>query len=147
LEVKIVVDGSAIGTVLCVDDDVAGLELRKEMLEMHGYRVLTALSAKEALEVFDHEEIDVVLTDHLLRGQTGTSLAAQMKRRRPDVAVAVYSGVAQSPDDIYKADAFITKLVTPEELIAYLERTIATKNAGRNAAKKLNKKHARQSSA
>jgi CheY-like chemotaxis protein len=127
MEVKIVVDESAIGTVLCVDDDVAGLDLRKEMLEMHGYRVLTALSPKEALEVFDREEVDVVLTDHLLRGQTGTSLAAEMKRRKPEVAVTIYSGVAQSPDDIEEADAFITKLVTPEELIAYLELTITAK--------------------
>ena len=137
------VDGSAIGAVLCVDDDVAGLNLRKEMLEMHGYQVLTAFSAEEALEVFDREEIDVVLTDHLLRDQSGTSLAAEMKRRRPDVAVAVYSGVAQSPEDIHKADAFITKLVTPEELIAYLERTISAKRAGRKTTAKFSKKQGR----
>ena len=137
------VDESAIGTVLCVDDDVEGLDLRKEMLEMHGYRVLTALSAKEALDVFDREEIDVVLTDHLLRGQSGTSLAAEMKRRRPQVAVAVYSGVAQSPEDIHKADAFITKLVTPEELIAYLERTIFAKRAAEKTTEKFLKKQGR----
>lgn len=117
------------GTVLCVDDDVEPLNLRKAMLEMHGYSVLTATSAKEALKLFDSIEVDVVLTDHLLKGQTGTALAAEMKRRKPHVPIAIYSGVAQAPEDIEKADVFITKLVTPEELLAYLEATIPTKNA------------------
>src|SRR2546430_17721729 len=88
------------------------LNLRKAMLESHGYRVLTATNVEEALKLFDCEGVDVVLTDHLLKGRTGTALAAEMKRRKPVV-----------PDDMYKADVFITKLVTPEELLAYLEAT------------------------
>lgn len=127
------------GTVLCVDDEVDALNLRKAMLEMHGYTVLTATNAKEALKLFDSEEIDVVLTDHLLKGQTGTALAAEMKRRKPDIAVAVYSGVAPPPDDVDKADVFITKLVTPEELLAYLEATIPTKSKRRTTISKLAK--------
>jgi len=118
------------GTVLCVDDEIEALNLRKAMLETHGYRVLIAINAEEALKVFDCEEIDVVLTDHLLKGQTGTALAAEMKLRKPGVEVAIYSGVAQPPEDIEKADVFITKLVTPEELLAYLEATITAKAKG-----------------
>ena len=117
------------GTVLCVDDEVEALNLRKAMLESHGYRVLTATSAEEALKMFDSTEVDVVLTDHLLKGQTGTALAAEMRRRKPHVPIAIYSGVAQVPDDMDKADVFITKLVTPEELLAYLEATITAKMA------------------
>jgi len=122
------------GTVLCVDDEVEALNLRKAMLESHGYRVLTATSAEEALKVFDSTEVDVVLTDHLLKGQTGTALAAEMRRRKPHVPIAIYSGVAQVPDDMDKADVFITKLVTPEELLAYLETTITAKNAKSHSA-------------
>ena len=119
------------GIVLCVDDEVEALNLRKAMLESHGYKVLTATNAEEALKIFDSTEVDVVLTDHLLtKGQTGTALAAEMKLRKPGVAVAIYSGVAQVPDDMYKADVFITKLVTPEELLAYLEATITAKAKG-----------------
>ena len=117
------------GIVLCVDDEVEALNLRKAMLESHGYRVLTATNAEEALKLFDCEAVDVVLTDHLLKGQTGTALAAEMKLRKPGVAVVIYSGVARVPDDMYKADVFIAKLVTPEELLAYLKATITTKIA------------------
>ena len=122
------------GIVLCVDDEVEALNLRKAMLESHGYRVLTATNAEEVLKLFDCEGVDVVLTDHLLKGQTGTALAAEMKRRKPNVPIAIYSGVAQVPDDMYKADVFITKLVTPEELLAYLEATITMKMAKSRAA-------------
>lgn len=126
--------GSRNGTVLCVDDEVGALNLRKTMLESHGYRVLIALNAEEALKVFDREDIDVVLTDHLLKGRrTGTTLAAEMKRHKPNVAVAIYSGVAEAPEDIAKADVFITKLVTPEELLAYLEAAITAKSKDRRA--------------
>ena len=116
------------GIVLCVDDEVEALDLRKAMLESHGYKVLTATNAEEALKIFDSTEVEVVLTDHLLtKGQTGTALAAEMRRRKPNVPIAIYSGVAQVPDDMDKADVFITKLVTPEELFAYLEATITAK--------------------
>jgi DNA-binding NtrC family response regulator len=126
--------GLRTGTVLCVDDEMEALDLRKKVLEAHGYRVLTASNAKEALKLFDSEEIDVVLADHQLKGQSGTALAAEIKRRKPDVAVAIYSGVAHPPEDIDKADMFITKLVTPEELLAYLEGAIAAKTKGRTRA-------------
>jgi CheY-like chemotaxis protein len=123
------------GIVLCVDDEVEALNLRKAMLESHGYSVLTAANAEEALGVFDSTEVDVVLTDHLLtKGQTGTGLAAEMRRRKPDVAIAIYSGVAQPPNDMDKADVFITKLVTPEELLAYLHVTITRKIAKGHSA-------------
>ena len=127
---------SGIGTILCVDDDVDGVAVRKQMLEMHGYRVLTAINAEEALRLFDSTEVDVVLTDHLLKGQTGTALAAEMKRRKPKVAVAIYSAVSQIPMDIEKADVFITKLVSPEELLAYLEATIPRVKKGTSGAEK-----------
>lgn len=120
---------SGIGTILCVDDDVEALNLRKAMIEMHGYKVLTATNGEQALKLFEAEEIDVVLTDHLLRGRTGTALAAEMKRHKPDVPIAIYSGVSQIPTDIEKADVFITKLVTPEELLAYLHTTISARKA------------------
>ena len=129
------------GIVLCVDDEPEALNLRKQVLEAHGYKVLLATDAPEALQLFDFEEIDVVLTDHLLKGQTGTALAAEMKRRKPEVAVAIYSGVSEAPEDIAKADVFITKLVTPEELLAYLAATIAAKTQAQSIKGKLAKRH------
>ena len=116
------------GTVLCVDDEPTPLALRKKVLETHGYRVLTATNAEGALNIFETEEIDVVLTDHLLQSQTGTALAAEMKYRKPDTAVAIYSGVLQPPEDIHKADAFITKLVSIQELLDYVDSAISAKN-------------------
>lgn len=38
--------------LLCIDDELGGLEVRKMVLESAGYAVLTAGSGKAGLEIF-----------------------------------------------------------------------------------------------
>jgi len=45
-------------TILCVDDEAPGLYFRKLILERQGYRVVTATSADDGIEL--------VVTDHLM---------------------------------------------------------------------------------
>jgi CheY-like chemotaxis protein len=96
-------------TILCIDDEAIALIARKMVLEKEGYRVLTARDAGSALDFFSHHEVDLVVTDHLLRGLTGTEIAAEMKRLKPSVPIVVLSGVAEIPKDIGYADLFISK--------------------------------------
>ena len=42
-------------TVLVVDDDVRMLRMMQRILELEGYRVLTATGGEAALDVFDEE--------------------------------------------------------------------------------------------
>src|SRR5512146_3135266 len=74
-------------TVLCVDDEASGLLIRKTLLEAAGYLVLSALSSEEALRIFQANWIDVVVSDHLLRGDTGTAMARLMKLAKPEVPI------------------------------------------------------------
>ncbi len=69
--------------ILCVDDNEQALSVRKFLLETRGYRVLTALSAQEALEIFHHGGIDLVLSDLLMPQMDGNELVRRMKRSRP----------------------------------------------------------------
>ncbi len=48
-------------TLLCIDDSEAELEIRKTVLQFHGYRVLTAENGREGLELIAENKIDVVL--------------------------------------------------------------------------------------
>ena len=45
-------------TILCVDQNEQALAVRKFMLTTRGYRVITALSSQEALEIFRSGGID-----------------------------------------------------------------------------------------
>ena len=57
--------GTSRPVILCIDDHVVGIELRKRVLEKMGFRVLVATSAPQALEIFGANHIDLVLTEQL----------------------------------------------------------------------------------
>jgi PAS domain S-box-containing protein len=104
--------------VLCVDDEPSGLQLRQLILERKGYLVSTASTAPAALALFISRDFDLVVTDHLLGRETGTAMAQQMKRLKPDVPIIVLSGATDSPEGIEIADSFLSKAEGPESLLA-----------------------------
>jgi two-component system, OmpR family, response regulator CpxR len=113
-------------TILCVDDHALGLKIRKQLLELVGYKVLTATSVHEALEVFRRNDIDLVLTEHVAPAIVdGPTPAATMKMLKPEVPIAIFSAdVAATREDIRFADAFITKLVSVDELLREIRRLL-----------------------
>lgn len=81
-------------TILIVDDDEGVLELLTAALEEVGYNILLATSASEALEILMSEvEIDLLLTDIVMPGETGGFALARIARaRRADLRVVYISG-------------------------------------------------------
>jgi CheY-like chemotaxis protein len=99
--------------ILCVDDEENQLAVRKLVLERSGYAVLTATSGQQALLLVPCHQIDLVLSDHLMPGLTGTELTRQIKALRPDLPVILISAVNEIPDDAMDADLFMSKLDGP----------------------------------
>jgi len=93
--------------LLCIEDDSTSLFLRKSVLEQHGYNVIGASTAQEALKVLSEAPVCATITDHFLRGTTGVRLASEMKRIKPDVPIILYSGTV--PKRRGKADVFVNK--------------------------------------
>ena len=93
--------------ILCIDDDEIQLQLRKRILEDDGFLVLNASNAAEALHMLREAPVSLVLSDHMLSGTTGTQLAADLKKVKPDVPVVLYSG--RSPESLQNVDCFIAK--------------------------------------
>lgn len=104
-------------TLLCVDDNQAALHVRKLVLESAGYTVLVASDFATAMGLFSSSAVDLVLSDHVMENGTGTELAAAMKRFRPDVPVAIISGLVEAPEGIEHADLFICKGISPSEIL------------------------------
>lgn len=116
--------GHSPAVILCVDDQNVALDLRKQVLRKAGYSVLTATTAQQALDSLRTNQVDRVLTDHLLPTISGTTLAAKMKSIKPEVKIAILSGVADVPEDMQFADMFITKLMPIDELLRTIERLV-----------------------
>ena len=102
--------------ILCVDDEETPRTLRKLILQKQGYQVVTAASGDEALEVLNRANIDLVLSDQMMPGMTGTELTKSLKAMRPAMPVILISGVNEIPEDASYADRFISKIGGPELL-------------------------------
>ena len=112
-------------TVLCVDDEKVGLRVRKIMLESHGFRVLTANSGEQGLTMFDDNEVDLVVLDYYMPGLNGGDVAAELRRRRPDVPIIFLSAYFSLPPAALElANAFITKGDPPDVLIKKIEQLV-----------------------
>ena len=80
-------------TILVVDDSDSVRELVSKGLGRLGYRVLTAASAEQAMEVSAREaEVDLLLADVVMPGMDGVELARGIRAARPEVKVLFISG-------------------------------------------------------
>ncbi|MGQ9525847.1 MAG: response regulator, partial [Armatimonadota bacterium] len=81
-------------TVLIVEDEDTVRFLARQVLEAHGYTVLTAESGADALTVSDEHSgtIHLLLTDVVMPGLSGKELADELCRRRPGLQVLYMSG-------------------------------------------------------
>lgn len=82
-------------TILLVEDDEAVRDFTATFLKEHGFRVLQAAGAVDALEVWQwhRDRIGLLLTDMVLEEDlTGLELAAQLRIDRPDLRVVCTSG-------------------------------------------------------
>lgn len=100
--------------ILCIDDSDVGLFVRKLVLEKQGHTVLTATCTAEGLALFTHQLVDLVISDHCLKGETGAQIAGDMKRLKPEVPFILLSGNLEPPEDLRDVDLFMTKALNPE---------------------------------
>jgi DNA-binding response OmpR family regulator len=105
-------------TVLIVDDDASIRLLCRVNLELEGHRVAEAAYLDQARALLAEEPVDVVLLDLHIGRERGLDLLRELRRDRPEVAVALLTGSPQerSPDEEAKADAVISKPFEIEEL-------------------------------
>jgi PAS domain S-box-containing protein len=86
-------------SILCIDDEPAGLLPRKLLLESAGHRVIEARSGAEGIRLFESEKVDAVILDYWMSGMKGTAVASELKRINPAVPIIVLSGMADLPGE------------------------------------------------
>jgi CheY-like chemotaxis protein len=83
------------GTVLVVDDEELVRASTADMLTDLGYSVVEACSAEEALQLVSAGLTpQLLITDHLMPGMSGSDLAHEVRRRLPKVGALIVSGYA-----------------------------------------------------
>jgi putative two-component system response regulator len=123
--------------VLCVDDETIVLRLMTRLLERVGVDVTTATGPLEALQVFEAERFDLIVTDIRMPGMDGHAFLAEIRARDPEVPVIVATGHASLDNAIRAlrdgASGMLMKPFTGEEFQAEV-RAALEKSRIRRAA-------------
>jgi CheY-like chemotaxis protein len=96
--------------VLCVDDELVGLQVRKILLERAGYRVLTAPDGPSGLAIFSAEPVEAVVLDYSMPGMHGGEVAIRMRQAKPQVPILLLSAyMGLSVEVTSLVDLYMTK--------------------------------------
>jgi len=80
-------------SILFVDDEIRIVRVMS-MTFRENYRVFTAISGVEALEVLEKERIDIIVSDQRMPGMTGIALLACVRERWPRTMRLLVTGYA-----------------------------------------------------
>lgn len=116
--------------VLVVDDDASTRGSMQRVLEHHGYQVITAADAEEALRLLEetHIAVDLVVTDVQMPGMLGDALVDRIRRASPDLPVLFVSGepsYASLPGSSGGRARFLLKPFGPDELLENIRAVLS----------------------
>jgi len=116
-------------SVLIVDDEKNYPLILSAVLEEEGIEPLTANSGQEALDILEHSDIDLVLTDMKMPSMDGIELLERIKEKNPDLPVIMmtaYGTVEKAVEAMQKgAYNYILKPFDNESLLVYVKKAIS----------------------
>jgi CheY-like chemotaxis protein len=122
-----------VATILCIDDEALGLQIRRAVLERAGYQVLTAIDGPAGLALFREEAVDGVVLDYYMPEMDGGAVAETMRLERPDIPIMLLSAYINLPTEVVQlVDMTLLKGEGPLELLEKLR--LMLRSAGSSAA-------------
>lgn len=118
--------GKNVNNLLYVDDEPSNLEIFKISFRRH-FNVFTAESGIEAIEILRTNDINLLVTDQLMPGMTGTELLGKIKDEFPDLIKIILTGYTDQKTlieaiNVHGIFQYITKPYDFETLKSVLER-------------------------
>ncbi|WP_297788796.1 response regulator transcription factor [uncultured Anaerococcus sp.] len=107
-------------SILIVEDEKSISDIVKKYLQKDGYKVFQAFDGQQALDLFDKEEIDLVILDLMLPKISGEEVIKDI-RNKSKVPVIITSAKVEELDRInglrLGADDYVTKPFSTKELV------------------------------
>lgn len=117
-------------TILVVENEVSNRILIERVLSTRGYRCLSASNGYEALDILDHEEVDLILTDlsmPVLDGYKTTQLIRARPHMQTVPIVAVTAFALNDEGEAAKkigCTEYLTKPFKPRQLLEVVDRLL-----------------------
>lgn len=119
-------------SVLLAEDDAALRRYLQVVLQRAGYQVLAAADGLEAMKLLLSEQVDVVVTDALMPNLNGYELCRFVRNSQKLAHLPIVLLSALDPknasSETEHANAFLSKPVSPDELITCLAELARAEN-------------------
>jgi len=126
-------EGSTLGAVLIVDDEVAIRESLQTLLELEGYEVDTAADGEEGLARLAERPYDLVLLDFAMPERNGIEVLQDIRERDAELAVIMITayGTVENAVNAMQSGAtnFIQKPWDNEKLLADVRASVGQRRA------------------
>lgn len=107
--------------ILVVEDDVSTRKLLTDVLKDERYLPVAACDAQEALDILDHQHIDLMITDIMMPGMDGFSLTESLREAGYDFPILMMTAKETIRDKrkgfLVGTDDYMVKPVDEEELL------------------------------
>ncbi len=123
-------------TILLVEDDTGVRSMMRTALQKRGYRVLAAADGAEAIETERAQAgpIALLVTDIVMPGMSGSTLAELLRERRPGLPVLYISGYPDAGDD--PRESWLQKPFAPGALTARVREILDGSATARAASRR-----------
>ena len=115
-------------SILLIDDDDSLRRVMEFSLTEAGYKVHTATSGEEGIQLFEKDAFDVVITDITMPGMSGLEVMKAIHRKEANLPVVIITayGTIESAVEAMKQGAFdyVSKPVSRDELRLTLEKAL-----------------------
>lgn len=119
--------------ILIVDDEQHVRQLLSKVLRKEGYEIYTAADGIEGLQVFQDNNIDVIISDIKMPGMDGIEFLHEVKSQQPDVGFILITAFAttETAIDAIKSGAqdYVTKPFDINEIINAVKKIVASNDA------------------
>jgi CheY-like chemotaxis protein len=123
--------------ILLVDDEGLMLALYKGYIQRAGYQLVTAGSGEEGLEVAAREMPDLIIMDVVMQGMSGLAALRALKTNdttKPIPVIILTAAVSKQYEAARResttggAAKFLTKPISPSQLLAEIQKIIPLQN-------------------
>ena len=113
--------------ILLVEDHLQNRKNIAYCLRTEGYQVNEACNGKEAIELLNNDQFDLVLADIVMPELNGLYLLRHLRSAAPAIPVVLMSGHSLDPQQILKEGAtdFIAKPLRLDELLEKLKSALS----------------------
>lgn len=115
--------------ILLVDDNAHGILARRTVLEEFGYHVTSASNGREALQLVNEHQFDLIVTDYRMPGMDGVALIGALRAHDYQNPIILLSGFLNHlglTEQTTRADLLIQKSANEtDQLLRAVKRLLA----------------------